>query len=150
MRLELVSENGCAESSAVTSGAKAQALLGLSATAEAVPFHDPFWKATKPLEGVPFHENHLEGHKDIYAVAKTVLEFSPNIIRGHPMTEPTYEELKARLATLEKNRRTRSAAERWNSAWGEKGGVSVYGLGRFSGDAFTTSSGTGCWMRPRT
>ena len=45
------------------------------------------------------------------------------------MTEPTYEELKARLAELEKQgpRRTGSLEFRVS----EKGGVSVYGLGRF-------------------
>jgi len=46
------------------------------------------------------------------------------------MPEPTYEELKARLAELEKqqgSRRTGSLEFRV----GEKGGVSVYGLGRF-------------------
>jgi hypothetical protein len=46
------------------------------------------------------------------------------------MAEPTYEELKARLAELEKQgggRRSGSLEFRV----GEKGGVSVYGLGRF-------------------
>lgn len=46
------------------------------------------------------------------------------------MTEPSYEELKARLAELEKQatpRRTGALEFRV----GEKGGVSVYGLGRF-------------------
>jgi hypothetical protein len=46
------------------------------------------------------------------------------------MAEPTYEELKARLETLEKQqggRRTGSLEFKV----GEKGGVSVYGLGRF-------------------
>ena len=44
------------------------------------------------------------------------------------MAEPTYEELKARLAELErKGARTGSLEFRV----GEKGGVSVYGLGRF-------------------
>ena len=46
------------------------------------------------------------------------------------MSEPTYEELKSRLAELEKQqgqRRTGSLEFRI----GEKGGVSVYGLGRF-------------------
>jgi hypothetical protein len=45
------------------------------------------------------------------------------------MTEPTYEELKAKLAEMEKQggRRTGSLEFRV----GEKGGVSVYGLGRF-------------------
>jgi hypothetical protein len=46
------------------------------------------------------------------------------------MSDPTYEELKARVAELEKQkggRRTGSLEFRV----GEKGGVSVYGLGRF-------------------
>jgi len=46
------------------------------------------------------------------------------------MAEPTYEELKARLADLEQqhgSRRTGSLEFRV----GEKGGVSLYGLGRF-------------------
>jgi hypothetical protein len=46
------------------------------------------------------------------------------------MTEPSYEELKSRVAELEKQgagRRTGTLEFRV----GEKGGVSVYGLGRF-------------------
>ena len=45
------------------------------------------------------------------------------------MPEPTYEELKAKLAELEKQgpRRTGNLEFRVS----EKGGVSVYGLGRF-------------------
>jgi hypothetical protein len=42
------------------------------------------------------------------------------------MTEPTYEELKARLAALE----TKTNKEITFKV-GDKGGVSVYGLGRF-------------------
>jgi hypothetical protein len=46
------------------------------------------------------------------------------------MSEPTYEELQARLAQLEKERGgKRSGALDFRV--GEKGGVSVYGLGRF-------------------
>jgi hypothetical protein len=46
------------------------------------------------------------------------------------MTEPTYEELKARLADLEKQvEKKRSGAMEFRVS--EKGGVSVYGLGRF-------------------
>ena len=45
------------------------------------------------------------------------------------MAEPTYEELKARLAELEKSTGKRSGALEFRV--GEKGGVSVYGLGRF-------------------
>jgi hypothetical protein len=46
------------------------------------------------------------------------------------MAEPSYEELKTRLAELEKQggERRRGALE---FRVGEKGGVSVYGLGRF-------------------
>jgi hypothetical protein len=44
------------------------------------------------------------------------------------MTEPTYEELRARLAELEaKQQRTGSISFKVS----DKGGVSVYGLGRF-------------------
>src|SRR3954449_11549870 len=49
---------------------------------------------------------------------------------GGSMSEPTYEELKAKLAEMEKKgggRRTGALDFRV----GEKGGVSVYGLGRF-------------------
>jgi hypothetical protein len=52
------------------------------------------------------------------------------VLRGHPMTEPTYEELKAKLETLEKQAdKKRSGTLEFRV--GEKGGVSVYGLGRF-------------------
>jgi hypothetical protein len=43
------------------------------------------------------------------------------------MAEPTYEELKAKVAELEKTRRAGSLEFRVS----EKGAVSVYGLGRF-------------------
>ena len=46
------------------------------------------------------------------------------------MTEPTYEELKARLAELEKRGSGRRTGQ-LDFRVGEKGGVSVYGLGRF-------------------
>ena len=45
------------------------------------------------------------------------------------MTEPTYEELKARVADLEKKAVRRTGEIDFKI--GEKGGVSVYGLGRF-------------------
>jgi hypothetical protein len=45
------------------------------------------------------------------------------------MAEPTYEELKARLEEMEK-KATRRTGE-LDFKIGEKGGVSVYGLGRF-------------------
>jgi len=46
------------------------------------------------------------------------------------MAEPTYEELKTRLAELEKQVGGRRSSE-LEFRVGEKGGVSVYGLGRF-------------------
>jgi len=46
------------------------------------------------------------------------------------MAEPSYEELKARLAELEKQVAGRRPGE-LEFKVGEKGGVSVYGLGRF-------------------
>ena len=46
------------------------------------------------------------------------------------MAEPTYEKLKARLAELEKQGTTRRTGS-LDFRVSEKGGVSVYGLGRF-------------------
>ena len=46
------------------------------------------------------------------------------------MAEPSYEELKARLAELEKQKGGRRTGE-LEFRVGEKGGMSVYGLGRF-------------------
>jgi hypothetical protein len=45
------------------------------------------------------------------------------------MAEPTYEELRARVAELEKKGDRRTGELDFKV--GEKGGVSVYGLGRF-------------------
>jgi hypothetical protein len=47
------------------------------------------------------------------------------------MAEPTYEELKARLSKLERQVETRKRSGTLDFKVGEKGGVSVYGLGRF-------------------
>jgi len=47
------------------------------------------------------------------------------------MTEPTYEELKARLADLEKQVETKKRSGAMEFRVSEKRGVSVYGLGRF-------------------
>ena len=46
------------------------------------------------------------------------------------MSEPTYEELKARLAEMESQKGTKRSGA-LDFRVGEKGGVSVYGLGRF-------------------
>jgi len=47
------------------------------------------------------------------------------------MSEPTYEELKARLSHLEKQVETKKRSGAMEFRVSEKGGVSVYGLGRF-------------------
>ena len=47
------------------------------------------------------------------------------------MPEPTYEELQARLKELEKQVDTRKRSGAMEFRVSEKGGVSVYGLGRF-------------------
>jgi hypothetical protein len=47
------------------------------------------------------------------------------------MGEPTYEELKARVAELEKHGSSSRRSGDLEFRIGEKGGVSVYGLGRF-------------------
>jgi hypothetical protein len=51
--------------------------------------------------------------------------------QGAIMTEPSYEELKAKLAQLEKEVETKKRSGDLIFKVGEKGGVSVYGLGRF-------------------
>ena len=47
------------------------------------------------------------------------------------MSEPTYEELKARLSQLEKQVENKKRSGAMEFRVSEKGGVSVYGLGRF-------------------
>jgi ribosome-interacting GTPase 1 len=47
------------------------------------------------------------------------------------MTEPTYDELKAKLQELEKQVETKKRSGAMEFRVSEKGGVSVYGLGRF-------------------
>ena len=47
------------------------------------------------------------------------------------MAEPTYEELKAKLSQLEKEVEVKKRSGDLIFKVGEKGGVSVYGLGRF-------------------
>jgi hypothetical protein len=64
-----------------------------------------------------------QGPRDIVKVSKAAL-----LLEGDSMPEPTYEELKAKLAELEtKQQKTGSLQFKVS----EKGGVSVYGLGRF-------------------
>lgn len=54
-----------------------------------------------------------------------------NLKREDRMAEPSYEELKAKLAELEKEVEIKKRSGDLIFKVGEKGGVSVYGLGRF-------------------
>lgn len=56
-------------------------------------------------------------------------EFSPST-EGEGIPEPTYHDLKTRVAELEKQARSRRSGN-LEFKVGEKGGVSVYALGRF-------------------
>src|SRR5690349_2485285 len=60
--------------------------------------------------------------------SRLVVRFQYEKERNH-MAEPTYEEMKARLAELEKQAARRTGSLEFRVS--EKGGVSVYGLGRF-------------------
>jgi hypothetical protein len=51
--------------------------------------------------------------------------------REASMSEPSYEELKAKLAQLEKEVEVKKRSGDLSFKIGEKGGLSVYGLGRF-------------------
>lgn len=66
-----------------------------------------------------------EGSADLTAVLTALISSG-----GH-MSEPSYEELKAKLAQLEKEVETKKRSGDLIFKVGEKGGVSVYGLGRF-------------------
>jgi hypothetical protein len=61
------------------------------------------------------------------------------------MSEPTYEELKARLSQLEKQVENKKRSGAMEFRVSEKGGVSVYGLGRFP-----VSNGVAFSVQPRT
>jgi len=65
------------------------------------------------------------------AIAPYIAPYNEKYIRGVVMTEPSYEELKARLADLEKQVEGKKRSGAMEFRVSEKGGVSVYGLGRF-------------------
>ncbi len=66
-------------------------------------------------------------HYEVARLQRLFESESKTHTRGSRMAEPTYEELKARVAELEKQKTLGSLQFRV----GDKGGVSVYGLGRF-------------------
>jgi hypothetical protein len=57
-------------------------------------------------------------------------DLSCSLAEGGTMAEPSYEELRARVSELEKQKAGRRGGQ-LEFRVGEKGGVSVYGLGRF-------------------
>lgn len=59
-----------------------------------------------------------------------MMSCEPKLRGGMKMTEPTREELQARIAELERQASGRKKGS-LEFRVGEKGGVSVYGLGRF-------------------
>jgi hypothetical protein len=84
-----------------------------------------------PALGKSRHYPRLEAIEFLAPACNNLLFPFPNsIFRGNHMSEPTYEELKARLSELEKQQGTRRTGS-LEFRVGEKGGVSVYGLGRF-------------------
>jgi hypothetical protein len=69
-------------------------------------------------------------------ISRDAIGRSPSITTSYPlkrgdMAEPSYDELKAKLAQLEKEVETKKRSGDLIFKVGEKGGVSVYGLGRF-------------------
>ena len=65
------------------------------------------------------------------------------------MTDPSYEELKARLPDLKSRSKLKKRSGTMEFKVSEKGGVSVYGLGRFPSPCIT-SNGRACLTLPRT
>jgi hypothetical protein len=92
--------------------------------------------ATCPLcdQTVPYDVLRDEGYKkrcnQEAARLKSPLESEgkTNAYEVKPVTEPTYEELKAQIAALESKKQSGGSI---TFKVGDKGGVSVYGLGRF-------------------
>src|SRR2546425_1157645 len=66
-------------------------------------------------------------HYEVARLQRLFESESKTHTRGDRMAEPTYEELKARVTELEKQKRIGSLQFKVS----EKGGVSLYGLGRF-------------------
>jgi hypothetical protein len=87
-------------------------------------FNCRFGLAYTPLErGMQFREFQTDALPDIVNVYY-------NLNGNNYMTEPTKEELLARIAELEKQASSKKSG-RMEFRVSEKGGVSVYGLGRF-------------------
>ncbi len=76
------------------------------------------------------HSTRCRGHVSIETCIPSTVD-GELILNEVVMSEPTYEELKAKLAQLEKEVETKKRSGDLIFKVGEKGGVSVYGLGRF-------------------
>ena len=87
-----------------------------------------------PNRGTPDYVGDAIVSSILRGPASTKGRFPPyhkSYFTGALMTEPSYEELKARLADLEKQVETKKKSGAMEFRVSEKGGVSVYGLGRF-------------------
>src|SRR5580765_7361769 len=85
-------------------------------------------------KGYPPQGNVRQVTIDIGRSSCTAAHRPPNALISNAriaMAEPTYEELKAKLSQLEKEVETKKRSGDLIFKVGEKGGVSVYGLGRF-------------------
>jgi hypothetical protein len=71
-------------------------------------------------------ENPHSTERDVLSIIE-----SNKFHEGAFMAEPSYDELKARLLELEKQVETKKRTGTMEFRVSEKGGVSVYGLGRF-------------------
>jgi hypothetical protein len=86
-------------------------------------FFVPLAIAGVPTRAGSGRANSTNPNLPLYDVSTSSFEVS--------MTEPSYDELKARLADLEKQVETKKRSGTMEFKVSEKGGVSVYGLGRF-------------------
>jgi hypothetical protein len=105
------------------------------------PYFCSFFEIEAKAVGVPFLSQGFSARPaEVSASAPANLNSVPSRVRivvlhtlifvRSGMPEPSYEELKTRLAELEKQQGTRRTGS-LEFRVGEKGGISVYGLGRF-------------------
>lgn len=90
----------------------------------------PFHCGTTNVGESSIHSTQHRGHVSIETCIPSTVD-GELILNEVVMSEPTYEELKAKLAQLEKEVETKKRSGDLIFKVGEKGGVSVYGLGRF-------------------
>lgn len=89
-----------------------------------------FHCGTTNIGQASIHSTQRRGHVSIETCIPSTVD-GELILNEVVMSEPSYEELKAKLAQLEKEVETKKRSGDLIFKVGEKGGVSVYGLGRF-------------------